>query len=141
MPIWILRGSPEEKKWLREHPPQRSVRRAKEAPAAAAAPLEAVAHAAATGDIDGMTQYAAHHNDILRQKDSNGWQPIHEAVRAGHVEAVELLVKNGAKVDARTGPTGKGGSPLNLALEYLYPEHPVARYLASLGASDIEPEL
>ena len=135
MPIYILRGSPEEKKWLREHPPQRSVRRIKESPAAASAPLEEVAHAAATGDVDGIARFAANHNhqDLLHQKDSNGWQPIHEAARGGHLNVVQLLVEHGADINERTN-FGEGSSLVELVLDNHGHDHPLLDYLEELGA-------
>ena len=102
MPIYILRGSPEEQKWRREHPPQRLVRRVKEAPAAAASPLEELAHAAATGDVDHIHKMVtdnANHKDMIHKKDSNGWLPIHEAARGGHLHVVQLLVEFGADIN------------------------------------------
>lgn len=133
MPIYILRGSPEEKKWLREHPPQRNVGQIKESPAAAAAPLEAVAHAAATGDVKGIAYYVANHKDAIHKKDSNGWQPIHEAARAGQLEAVKALVDNGANINEITN-FGKGSSVLQLVLELHGANHPLFDYLEGLGA-------
>ena len=133
MPINILRGSPEEKKWRREHPPSRNVRKVREAPAAAASPLEALAHAAATGDIKSMEQYAKDHKDLLQQKDSNGWQPIHEAARAGHLDAVKLLVGHGADINERTN-FGEGSTVLELVVDNHGTEHPLFDYLEGIGA-------
>jgi hypothetical protein len=56
------------------------------------------------------------------------------------VDAVELLIKNGAQLNARTGPAGKGGSALNIALDFHDATHPLPRYLLS-NAENIEPEL
>ncbi len=41
-----------------------------------------------------------------------GWLPIHEAVRSGHLAMIEFLVEQGADIKART-PAGK--SPYNIA--------------------------
>ena len=133
MPIYILRESPEENKWLREHPPQRVARRVKEAPAAGAAPLQALAHAAATGDINGMMHYTINHKGMLHEKDVNGWQPIHEAARGGHTNAVQLLVEHGADVNKRTN-FGVGPSLLKIVLDNHGEGHPLYVYLESLGA-------
>ena len=38
-------------------------------------------------------------------------QPLHEAVRAGHLDVVEYLVQHGADVHARTGFSDEGESP------------------------------
>ena len=136
MPIYILRGSPEEQKWRREHPPQRLVRRAKEAPAAAASPLEELAHAAATGDVDHIHKMVtdnAIHKDMIHNKDSNGWMPIHEAARGGHLNVVQLLVEFGADVNERTN-FGDGSSVMELVLDNHGHDHPLFSYLEDLGA-------
>ena len=137
MPIYILRGSPEEQKWRREHPPQRLVRRAKEAPAAAASPLEELAHAAATGDVDRIhkmvTAENANDKDMIHNKDSNGWLPIHEAARGGHLDVVQLLVDFGADVNERTN-FGEGSSVMELVLNNHGHDHPLFGYLEDLGA-------
>lgn len=132
MPIYVLRGSPEEKKWLSEHPPQRSMRSVKEAPAAAAAPLEALSHAAATGDIELIVHYTKNNKDLIHKKDSNGWQPIHEAARGGHFDVVQLLVEEGADVNERTN-FGEGPSLIELVLESHGRDHPLFGYLEGLA--------
>ncbi|KAL7550513.1 hypothetical protein ACHAWF_013732, partial [Thalassiosira exigua] len=127
MPIYILRASAEHRKWAREHPPSLRSKRVKEAPAAAAAPLEAVAHAAATGDVDTIADFAKKDKDLLRRKDNNGWQPIHEAARGGHVDVVRMLVEHGADVNERAN-FGEGSSVLELAMENHGEGHPLVDY-------------
>ena len=135
LPIYILRGSPEEDHWLQQHP-----QRLRESPAAAATPLQQIAHAAATGDVDTIAQFASTDKQLLHQTDKNGWMPIHEAARGGHVDVVMLLVEHGADINARTH-AGEGSSPLNLAVENHGLEHELVEYLSSLGALNIGPEL
>ncbi len=36
---------------------------------------------------------AAKSPEKLKQKDNNGWNPLHEAVRGGHLQVVKFLVK------------------------------------------------
>jgi prolyl 4-hydroxylase len=77
-------------------------------------------------------------NDVnrlkLHERDANGWQPIHEAARAGHLEVVKYLIEQGA--DARS-MTLSGETPLWWARESLGEDHPVVRYLAGVvGALD-----
>lgn len=139
LPIYILRGSPEEDHWLQQHPRRQQVR-VRESPAAAATPLEQIAHAAATGDVDTIAQFASSEKHLLHQTDKNGWMPIHEAARGGHVDVVMLLVEHGADINARTH-SGEGSSPLNLAVENHGLEHELVEYLSSLGALNIGPDL
>ncbi|KAL3793032.1 hypothetical protein HJC23_003040 [Cyclotella cryptica] len=98
MPIYILRGSPEGNKWMQEHGV------VVESPAAA--PLDEVAHAASVGDMDILSYYATANKDLLHKEDVNGWKPIHEAARGGHQNAIELLIKYGARVNDRAGRYG-----------------------------------
>jgi hypothetical protein len=92
--------------------------------------------AAATGDVYRLHKVAKHNKEALSHKDVNGWQPVHEAARAGHTEVVKLLIQHGVEKDARTGRSGNGSSVLNLALEYLGEDHDLVNYLRSIGATD-----
>ena len=92
--------------------------------------------AAATGDVYRLHKVAKQNKSALSHKDANGWQPVHEAARAGHTEAVKLLLQHGVEKDARTGRSGNGSSVLNLAVEYLGEDHDLVNYLRSIGATD-----
>ena len=70
---------------------------------------------------------------MLHMKDSNGWQPIHEAARGGHLDAVQLLVEHGADVNERTH-FGEGKSVLELVLDTHGHDHPLFGYLEGIGA-------
>ena len=74
---------------------------------------------------------------LANAKDSNGWTPLHEAVRGNSEAIVELLVEMGADVNAQTA---YGETPLKLAKRYKGDNHPVVDLLESLGAS-MGPEL
>lgn len=139
LPPYILPGSPEESNWRRNNPQGWN----KPSPSAPIQQMNSPEghHAAATGDVDLLSDIARKNRKALHAKDVNGWQPIHEAARAGNREVIELLVKHGADINARTGPTGRGNSVLNLAYEFLDENHEVIEYLDGLGARNIEPEL
>lgn len=47
----------------------------------------------------------------------DGWTPLMQAVNYSHVEAVELLVKNGANLNV---PHEDGQTALHLAFENIY---------------------
>jgi hypothetical protein len=74
----------------------------------------------------------------LHKEDRNGWRPLHEAVRGGQVEVVQLLLLYGADLNHITKT---GVSPLNIAKEYLAEDHPMIYFLEGLGAKDVWPEL
>ena len=94
--------------------------------------------AAATGDIYRLHKVAKKNKEALFHKDVNGWQPVHEAARAGHTDVFKLLIQHGIEKDARTGRTGNGSSILNLALEYLGEDHDLVDSLRSINATDYE---
>ena len=100
-----------------------------------------IAHIIArTGDTDKLGLLLEKQGDLVQAKDQNGWMPLHEGVRAGHVDVVELLVKKGSNVNERTNH-GIGGTALWLALEEHGEDHPMTQFLQTIGAISIGPEL
>jgi hypothetical protein len=136
LPTYILEGSEWAEKWYqsnhaKDHSPSVTTR---QTPAH---------HAARDGKLDVLHSLLDGQDDasVLHEKDNNGWQPLHEAVRAGHVPVVQFLVENGANVNERTNH-GKGGSPLWWARQSHDDErHPVIEFLLGAGAEEIESEL
>mmetsp|Transcript_16020 Transcript_16020/g.44367 ORF Transcript_16020/g.44367 Transcript_16020/m.44367 type:complete len:419 (-) Transcript_16020:242-1498(-) len=112
----------------------------KHSPSAAGVSRPRAHVAAATGDLEELKRLAGKDKAALTRKDENGWQPLHEAVRAGDVDAVTVLVENGADINAVTNGN-QGMSPYNIALMSHSKDHAVARYLASMNAKNIGPEL
>jgi prolyl 4-hydroxylase len=135
-PPYLVPNSPEYHHWSEHNPngwrPNKSV------PAGQVQQIYTPeAHAAAaTGDIYRLHKVAKRNKEALYQKDVNGWQPVHEAARAGHTDVVKLLLQHGVEMDARTGQKGDGGSVLNLALEFLGEDHDLVQYLRSICAND-----
>lgn len=136
LPDYIMDGTDEAKRWKRSHPGNWE-------------PTEEVetttgstdAHAAANvGDVESLKIIAVKEAHQLTAKDANGWAPIHEGARGGHVDVLRILVEHGADVNERTNQ-GKGASPLFLAIEAHGKKHAVVNYLRSLDAQYIEPEL
>ena len=95
--------------------------------------------AAQSGDVDTLSAEVAKKKDLLTAKDNNGWQPIHEGARGGHLDVVKFLVENGVDVNAKTHETG--GTALWWAKQNLDNEHPVITFLESMGALEIGPDL
>jgi hypothetical protein len=99
------------------------------------------AHVAAhDGNTEWLTTLLQKQKNMVHALDENGWQPLHEAARAGHLDVVQLLLEHGAPINHRTN-YGKGGSALFYALEQHGEDHPVVQLLQSVGAEVIEPEL
>ena len=135
-PPYIIPDSPEAKNWKLRNPQGWKF----SSPSAAQVNSPEGHAAAATGDLTTLAAIAKKNRKLLHAKDANGWQPIHEAARGGHLEVVQLLLEHDVDINARTHG-GKGGSPLNVAIESLSENHPVAKFLSENGAINIEPEL
>ena len=135
-PPYIIPDSPEADNWKLRNPSGWKM----PSPSAAMADLPAANRAAAAGDLESMKKLASTDKKMLHSKDGNGWQPIHEAARAGHIHIVELLLEHDVDINARTHG-GKGGSPLNVAVNTLSLKHPISQFLIDNGAVNIEPEL
>jgi prolyl 4-hydroxylase len=127
LPVYIKVGSPEEKRWRQSHPSH-----AKSIPKSA--------HLAAQqGEVELLNAEIKKKKDVVNAKDSNGWTPLHEGARSGHLEVVKLLVENGADITARTGD--EGGTALWWAKQTLGEDNEVVRFLEEIGALDIGPDL
>mmetsp|Transcript_34394 Transcript_34394/g.79394 ORF Transcript_34394/g.79394 Transcript_34394/m.79394 type:complete len:95 (-) Transcript_34394:490-774(-) len=77
--------------------------------------------AAALGDLDSLKSLP---ESQRLQKDSNGWQPIHEAARAGHAHVLEYLISGGGNV--LQAKTHHEETPLAVAIRYNQPKHVIA---------------
>merc|ERR1712232_438860 len=105
--------------------------------------------AAREGNLDGLKsllKYSPKNNNknILIQRDDNGWMPVHEASRTGHVHIVQFLLQNGVSVNEYTSilEDGKGfvgGTPLYWALTAVEPNHPIVTFLKKNWGLNIEP--
>jgi prolyl 4-hydroxylase len=125
IPPYILEGSVEAEAWRRRSPSRSSTVNSDGATRA---------HGyAATNNLEQLKGLAEKDPDILQKEDTNGWQPLHEAVRAGHLSVVEYLLENNVYVNHRTNHGG-GSTPLGLAIEHLYSDHPVVELLERYGA-------
>ena len=93
---------------------------------------------ASWGDLVTLKKLAQDDKSILFQGDSNGWQPIHEAARAGRTEVIKYLIEEGANVNVRTN-FGRGASPLWWAEERNGYNHESASVLRKAGAKRIGP--
>mmetsp|Transcript_22113 Transcript_22113/g.46546 ORF Transcript_22113/g.46546 Transcript_22113/m.46546 type:complete len:483 (-) Transcript_22113:78-1526(-) len=140
LPPYIIRESPEESHWRASHPngwiePTFFPRSRQHA---------SVLHqAAAKGDvqrIEKAIEESENSKEILDMRDDEGWQLIHEGTAHGHTDVVTLLVSSGADINARTHG-GRGGSPLYVAEKNHPRNHPLVKYLKSLGALSLGPDL
>jgi prolyl 4-hydroxylase len=137
LPPYVIPGSPEEAVWRKQHPSGWSATRGQEFTTGTTE-----AHISATkGDERALRKILDRHADQVNAKDSNGWTPLHEAVRSGRLEAVKLLVERGADVNALTND---GRSPLHHAKKYhkrMTHNNAISHFLQSHGAREFGPEL
>ncbi len=146
LPPYIIRESPEEIHWRQLHPEgwsQPDFNPLKRSPSSK------LHQAAASGDVktiervldkDAKRDKTLGQARVIDKRDEEGWQIIHSASASGHKEVVELLVEHGADVNIRTHG-GHGATPLYIAEKNNGGFHPVVRYLKSLGALSLGPEL
>jgi prolyl 4-hydroxylase len=135
LPPYIIPGTPEEKHWRRDHPTGYDSSNTDTFTTGSTG-----AHVAAQkGDLDGLTSEVTKKKDIVNQKDKNGWTPLHEGARSGHLDIVRYLIESGADANATT--SGTGGTALWWAKKELGADHPVVEFLESLGALEAGPEL
>jgi prolyl 4-hydroxylase len=146
LPIYIVKGSEEEMAWLKKHGTHKAdsaatiKRQREEAKNNVGTGSTSLHSAAQHGDLEAAMSIIAENPEQINAKDVNGWQPLHEAARAGHVEVAEALIENGANIDERTS-NGKGGTPLWWARESLGEDHPIVKMFSAMGAKDIGREL
>jgi hypothetical protein len=134
LPGYIIPNSPEESHWRMQHPDQKQT--AEQTFTTGSTPAH---RHAAEGRVKDLELYIKQNKDAVNARDANGWTPLIESVRAGHLEAVKLLVDNGADFNVKT--YGTGGTALWWAKQAHGEEHPVIEFLESLGALEAGPEL
>jgi prolyl 4-hydroxylase len=85
------------------------------------------------GDVEWLREIAEQDPATLDQLDENGWHALHEAVRFGNIEMIQILLDHGADVNQETYYKQ---TPLSLALKYHGSDHPVTEFLLEQGAED-----
>jgi prolyl 4-hydroxylase len=123
LPPYIIPDSPWEKEWRSVFPDGWTL--LKDAPILAQ-----------KGDIGTLRHLALSNPSSLRVTDSAGWQPIHEAARAGHVDVLRFFIEEqGIHIGT---PTLGGKTPLSIAQLNLAEGHPVIDYLVENGALEAD---
>jgi hypothetical protein len=132
LPPYLIPGSEEEEHWRRSNPNgHKLLQQSKFETGSTDAHFFS-----REGKLEELKQAVKLLPEVVNASDKNGWQPLHEAVRAGDVEIVKFLLENGADVNARTEKDGKGATALNWALHYHDEEHPVVVLLKENGAKN-----
>ena len=143
LPPYIIRESPEETHWKYQHPegwhkpefnPLKRISQSKLHNAAHEGDIIAIKRAL---EDDGHDENGA---PVIATRDEEGWQLLHSGAAAGRKDVVELLIGHGADLNSRTHG-GHGATPLYIAEQNNGGFHPVVRYLKSLGALNLGPDL
>mmetsp|Transcript_26214 Transcript_26214/g.46232 ORF Transcript_26214/g.46232 Transcript_26214/m.46232 type:complete len:441 (-) Transcript_26214:94-1416(-) len=132
LPQYVIQGSEEEQNWRKKNPNGYKFVDNPITPGSTDAHQAAIA-----GNAELMLQVLVAKPQLVNARDTNGWTPLHEAARTGEVKTVEVLLDNGADVNARN--KGTGGSVLWWALQYWNKEHEVVKLLESRGARSVAP--
>jgi hypothetical protein len=93
-------------------------------------------------DVSAIESIIRSNPELVHERDENGWESIHEAVRKGSLEVTEILLEttNYANMNSRVGAKGQGGSVLWIARQFNGDHHQIISYLRELGALDNPPK-
>jgi len=133
LPPYLIPGTPEESHWRQQHPSGR-----KSQPRSFTTGSTEAHYAAQSGNLEGLQEAIKKKKTIVNAKDENGWTPLHEGARGGHLEVVKYLVEAGADVNTTNK---QGATPLWWAKHQHGQDHPVIEFLESIGALESGPEL
>jgi prolyl 4-hydroxylase len=97
-------------------------------------------NAAANGNLEALKIMAEADRANLFKRDQNGWRPIHEAARSGHVHVLEYLLKEGARINERTND-GEGGNPLWWAEKNAEKNREAIKLLKKYGGVSLQPKI
>jgi prolyl 4-hydroxylase len=130
LPPYLIPNSPEEANYRQQHPDP-SIK--------AESHIETAHTLAAGGKTDELIQMIEDRKHLVNAKDYNGWTPLHEGARAGHMDVVRYLVDKGADLNERSF-YGTGGNALFYASQHHGTESAVYQFLQSMGAISMEPD-
>lgn len=99
---------------------------------------KAIRAASSAGDLETVKRLVSEDTSLINTRDRNMWQPIHEAVRGGHVHVIKFLLDHNAEVN---GVTRNGGSPLWWARRELPKDHEIIKLLKEFGGRTKRDEL
>jgi prolyl 4-hydroxylase len=98
-------------------------------------------HYASTGDVENLKRHLDKQPHHINARDKNGWTVLHEAVRKGDTDMINLVLDRGADVNMRTGVNGEGGSPLYWAYYFHQEGSEVIELLKERNGKNFKPEL
>ena len=137
LPPYIIPGSKWENEWRSDHP-HGWLGGADEEVRSSTYSESSARDAILWGDIDRLRSLGEEDHDSLHQPDTNGWHPLHEAVRSGNIEMVKILLEYGANVNQKTNYQQ---NPLSISLDFHGSDHEMTEFLLEMGAEDVEQDL
>lgn len=78
-------------------------------------PSTTVLWAAENNKLDILNNFLEKNPELVHTRDKDGYTPLHRASYSGHLEAIDLLLKNGANIAAETE---MGWQPLHSACKW-----------------------
>jgi purine nucleoside permease len=137
LPPYLLPDSPEVSNYRSRHDQWKAPKADEAGSGTGSTPAHTLA---ATGKTQELMQLLDSQGHLLDATDKNGWTPLHEGSRGGHIDVVRALVKKGADLNARTKGDA-GGTALYFAQTQHGKQSAVSQFLQSMGAIAIGPEL
>jgi len=123
LPPYLMKRSDEARRWKREFRRRILRKMAKAETRKEENRLHKVHLAARNDDLIRLKKICEADEGMLHHEDRNGWQPIHEAARAGNVEILHYIIEQGGDVSHHANQ-GDGPSPLKVAKNNLSKGHP-----------------
>lgn len=142
-PVYILKGSEEDNRWRSTYLRTHKVKSPDNYDNAVTGSNFPIHKAAQKGDfllVQREVNRAKDKKAAVSSGDANGWEPLHEAARGGHLEIAKFLVDSGADINKRVN-FGEGPSAARLAKEAHGNDHPIVAWFREMKALDLGPEL
>jgi hypothetical protein len=127
LPPYLIPGSPEEARWRSSNPHGHKLLNQQQPGTTGSTTAHMLA---ARGQYEDLRQFLNENPDSVNARDKNDWMPLHEGIRKGDLDCVELLLDRGAEVNAVT----PHGSPLYMAQTFHAGNKALQQLLESRGA-------
>jgi len=137
LPPYIVEGSVEDSRYRKSHPA--GYENTKKSQTDFSTGSTGAHTAAQAGDLNTLKVHLSKDKELVNKQDANGWTPLHEATRGGHLDMVKYLIEQGADPNIKTG--GEGGTALWWAKKQHEEDDPIIEFLESIGALESGPEL
>ena len=121
LPPYVIPGSVWESQWHQAHPDGWELL------------TKDVAKSVMKNDMRSVDNLFIQDPESIHELDKNGWNTLHEAARAGHVEMAQYLYARDVDLNLKTGH-GVGESALDLAKKHHGEDSEIYQFLFGVGA-------